>query len=205
MKLFKPPRIAKWIFPRYTWRFSVLEPTIFLTFDDGPHPDITPFVLDLLQEYRWKATFFCVGENMQRYPELVERIEKEGHGIGNHTMNHLKGIYTETETYLANFQALERVKTTTLFRPPYGRMTPKQAREIAKTHQIIMWSWLSYDYDLGISTENILSAADRVKPGDILVLHDNPKIAERQRELLPELFKKMETLGLKSLAISSGV
>lgn len=205
MKLFKPPRIAKWIFPRYTWRFSVLEPTIFLTFDDGPHPDITPFVLDLLQEYRWKATFFCVGENMQRYPELVERIEKEGHGIGNHTMNHLKGIYTETETYLANFQALERVKTTTLFRPPYGRMTPKQAREIAKTHQIIMWSWLSYDYDLGISTEKILSAADRVKPGDILVLHDNPKIAERQRELLPELFKKMETLGLKSLAISSGV
>lgn len=205
MKLFKPPRIAKWIFPRYTWRFSVLEPTIFLTFDDGPHPDITPFVLDLLHEYRWKATFFCVGENMQRYPELVERIEKEGHGIGNHTMNHLKGIYTETETYFANFQASERVKTTSMFRPPYGRMTPKQAREIAKSHQIIMWSWLSYDYDLGISTEKILSAADRVKPGDILVLHDNPKIAERQRELLPELFKKMETLGLKSLAISSGV
>ncbi len=205
MKLFKPPRIAKWIFPRYTWRFSVLEPTIFLTFDDGPHPDITPFVLDLLHEYRWKATFFCVGENMQRYPELVERIEKEGHGIGNHTMNHLKGIYTETETYLANFQASEHVKPTTLFRPPYGRMTPKQAHEIAKSHQIIMWSWLSYDYDLGISTEKILSAADRVKPGDILVLHDNPKIADRQRELLPELFKKMETLGLKSLAISSGV
>ncbi|AEA43092.1 polysaccharide deacetylase family protein [Fluviicola taffensis] len=203
MKLFKPPRLTDWVFPRLRWRFSVSEPIIFITFDDGPNPEITPFVLDLLKEYNWKATFFCVGQNALKYPELFQRITDEGHAIGNHTMQHFNALKTEKEVYLASFREFEQNHPTTLFRPPYGRIKPSIAKEIGKSHQIIMWSWLSYDYDLTVSNEKILSEATRIKKGDILVLHDNAKIAERQRELLPQLFKLLHEKGFESKPISA--
>lgn len=198
MKIYKPPRWIDRLTPSFTWRFSVSEPTIFLTFDDGPHPDVTPFILDELAKRNWKATFFCVGENVKRYPEIVARIEREGHQIGNHTMHHLKGTQTKTEAYLENMRAFEQIKSTRLFRPPYGRILPKQAREIAKTHQIIMWSWLSYDYDLSHSDQKILDALQHVKKGDILVFHDNFKIASRQKQLIPAAFDQLEKEGFHS-------
>jgi peptidoglycan-N-acetylglucosamine deacetylase len=202
MKLFKPPRLTDWVFPRLRWRFAVSEPTIFITFDDGPNPEITPFVLDLLKEYKWKATFFCVGQNILRYPELFQRISDEGHTFGNHTMQHLNAVKTEKDTYLASFREFEKNNPTKLFRPPYGRMKPSIAKEIGKSHQIIMWSWLAYDYDLSMSIQKILSEANRVKKGDILALHDNAKIAERQRELLPQLFQLLHEKGFQSKSIS---
>ena len=206
MRLFKPPRLAKWIFPRYTWRFfNARTNQIFITFDDGPHPAITPFVLDLLKQFNWHATFFCVGENVERYPEIVERIRKEGHEIGNHTQKHLNALKTDGETYLQSFQEFENHTPTDLFRPPYGRLKPELAKTIKKTHKIILWSWLSYDYDLNVPTEKILQEAKRVKTGDILVLHDNSKLAERQRELLPALFTELKEQGFYSSAISSDV
>ena len=145
MKLFKPPRLTNWVFPRLRWRFSISEPTVFITFDDGPNPEITSFVLDLLKEYQWKATFFCVGQNIIKYPELFQRIVAEGHVIGNHTMKHLNSVKTANELYLASFREFEHMHPTKLFRPPYGRIKPSIAKEIGKTHRIIMWSWLSYD------------------------------------------------------------
>lgn len=202
MKLFKPPRLANWVFPKLRWRFSISEPGIFITFDDGPNPEITPFVLDLLKQYNWKATFFCVGQNMTRYPELFQRIISEGHAIGNHTMKHLNSLKTENEEYLASFREFEQIYPTKLFRPPYGRIKPSISREIGLTHQIIMWSWLSYDYDLNVSNERILSEAKRIKKGDILVLHDNAKITERQKQLLPQLFRLLKEMGFHSEAIS---
>lgn len=202
MKLFKPPRLTDWVLPRLRWRFSVSEPVVFLTFDDGPNPEITPFVLDLLKHYNWKATFFCVGQNAEKYPELFQRIHSEGHQVGNHTMKHLNSIKTENAVYLESFRAFEEVYRTTLFRPPYGRIKPSIAKEIGKTHRIIMWSWLSYDYDLSVSDERILSEAKRIKKGDILVLHDNAKIAQRQQQLLPRLFELLQENGFRSEAIS---
>lgn len=202
MKLFKPPRLADWVLPRLRWRFSVSEPIVFLTFDDGPNLEITPFVLDLLKQYNWKATFFCVGQNIEKNPELFQRVLSEGHAIGNHTMKHLNSIKTDNETYLNSFREFERVYSSKLFRPPYGRIKPSVAKEITKTHQIIMWSWLSYDYDLTVSNERILDEAKRIKPGDILVLHDNAKITERQKILLPQLFELLQKRGFRSEVIS---
>ncbi|WP_343606368.1 polysaccharide deacetylase family protein [Fluviicola sp.] len=202
MKLFKPPRLADWVLPRLRWRFSVSEPVVFITFDDGPNPEITPFVLDLLKAYNWKATFFCVGENIRRSPELFQRVIDEGHAVGNHTMKHLNSIKTDNETYLDSFRAFEEVHPGKLFRPPYGRIKPSVAKEIGKTHRIIMWSWLSYDYDLSVSNERILDEAQRIKPGDILVLHDNAKIASRQQELLPQLFELLRKKGFRSEIIA---
>jgi peptidoglycan/xylan/chitin deacetylase (PgdA/CDA1 family) len=203
MKLFKPPRLTNWVFPRLRWRFSISEPTVFITFDDGPNPEITPFVLDLLKQYKWKATFFCVGQNIVRHPELFQRIVSEGHTIGNHTMKHLNSSKTENELYLESFREFEKTVQTKLFRPPYGRIKPSIAKEIGKTHRIIMWSWLSYDYDLSVSNERILSEAKRIKKGDILVLHDNAKITERQKILLPQLFSLLKEKGFHSEVISA--
>lgn len=201
MRLFKPPRWTDRIFPRYTWRFLISEPTIFLTFDDGPNPEITPFVLDLLKRYNWKATFFCVGENIERYPEIAERIRNEGHEIGNHTQQHVNAFRVSREAYLDSYRAFENHSPTRLFRPPYGRIKKSLAEEILPTHKIILWSWLSYDYDLSVSNKTILKEVERVKKGDILVLHDNAKIAERQKILLPELFKKLAEMGFESKVI----
>lgn len=202
MKLFKPPRLTNWVFPRLRWRFSISDPVVFITFDDGPNPEITPFVLDLLKQHHWKATFFCVGQNVLKYPELFQRIKAEGHTIGNHTMKHLNSVKTENGLYLQSFREFEEIAPTKLFRPPYGRIKPSVAKEIAQTHQIIMWSWLSYDYDLSVSNQRILSEAKRIKQGEILVLHDNAKITERQKELLPSLFESIQKMGFRSEAIS---
>lgn len=203
MKLFKPPRIASWIFPRYTWRFfNTPTSQIYLTFDDGPHPDITPFVLDELAKQNWKATFFCVGENVERYPEIMRRILQEGHQIGNHTQQHLNALKVESSRYLESFRNFETHTPTQLFRPPYGRLKPSLAKQIHRTHRIIMWSWLSYDYDLNIPISKIMEEAKRIKTGDIIVLHDNYKIAARQRELIPALFNYLAEKGFKSAVIS---
>lgn len=202
MKLFKPPRLTDWVLPRLTWRFSVSEPVVFITFDDGPNPEITPFVMDLLKAYNWKATFFCVGENITKYPELFQRILAEGHAVGNHTMKHLNSVKTANADYLASFREFEQHYSTRLFRPPYGRIRPSMAKAIGKSHRIIMWSWLSYDYDLSVPDERILSEAKRIQKGDILVLHDNAKIAARQQHLLPALFQFIQDAGFRSEAIS---
>jgi len=202
VRLFKPSRWIDWIFPKFTWRFFVTDKKIFITFDDGPNPEITPFVLDELKKRNWTATFFCVGENITRYPNLVQRIKDEGHEIGNHTFRHEKGHKSTTEDYIASFRQFESVQATTLFRPPYGRITRNQAKIIEQTHKIIMWSWLSYDYDKKLALSTILKKAKKIQPGAILVLHDNPKISERQQELLPQLFTILAEKGFYSSKIT---
>lgn len=201
LKIVKPPRFVEGLFPSYTWRFFHTEPIVYLTFDDGPNPEITPFVLDQLAEFDMKATFFCVGANVKKHPELAERIIAEGHAIGNHTFNHCKGTTTSTANYLDSVEAFNQLHPTTLFRPPYGRMKWTQRNALKKNYRIIMWSWLSYDFDKSVAIEKILKQANRIKKGDILVLHDNPKIMERQRELLPKLLAMLREKGLVSKAI----
>jgi peptidoglycan-N-acetylglucosamine deacetylase len=188
MKLFKTPRFFRWIFPNKTWGFSRLENAVYLTFDDGPDPDITPWILDLLKEKNIQATFFCVGANAEKHPELVERILSEGHSMGNHSMRHEKGVKTANNTFLESVREAKEHVSSSLFRPPYGRLKISQTWKLKKEYQIIMWSWLSYDFDHRIPIETILSKAQKqIKAGDILVLHDNPKCADRVKVLLPQL------------------
>jgi peptidoglycan-N-acetylglucosamine deacetylase len=198
IKLFRPPRWIDRFYPGCTWRFFVSGPAVFLTFDDGPHPDITPFVLNQLAMHNMKATFFCVGENMKRYPEIVEEILSAGHTIGNHTMSHTKGTAVTDETYFESVNDFQEQYSATLFRPPYGKTRRSQRKALNQKFRIIMWSWLSYDYDKTVPVSRILRKAASIRKGDIIVLHDNPKIAERQKELLPKLLELIKRKGLRS-------
>ncbi len=206
LRLIKPPRWIATLFSRYTWRFSFAKKNqLFLTFDDGPHPSITPFILDELKKIGWKATFFCVGENLKKYPEIVARIESEGHSIGNHTQFHDNAFKVSKDEYLSSFNEFNNNYTTSLFRPPYGRINKSIAKEISKTHSIILWSWLSYDYDLTYSIESIFKNIDKVKQGDILVFHDNEKLAQRAHQLFPEVFRLLKEKEFYSSKIETNV
>jgi peptidoglycan/xylan/chitin deacetylase (PgdA/CDA1 family) len=200
MKLFKTPRFLRYAYSRRTWGFSSSNTAfIHLTFDDGPNPEITPFVLDQLAIYNQKATFFCVGENAKRYPELLARIRNEGHQLGNHTMRHENANRVSSRQYLDSIAEAATVIPSNLFRPPYGRLSPRLARQISKKYRILMWSWLSYDFDSSVSVTEILEQAKKIQPGDILVLHDNAKLSEKQRELLPKLLAFLREEGLESV------
>jgi len=172
--------------PAYTWRIPTEERVVYLTFDDGPIPVLTPWVLDQLGAYEAKATFFCVGDNVVKHPKLFERLLAEGHSIGNHTFNHLNGWHTDTLAYLHNVRRCARVVHSRLFRPPYGKLMPLQRAFLERHFQIIMWDVLSGDYDADISPDQCLAhVLDNVQPGSIVVLHDNLKAERNLRFVLP--------------------
>ncbi len=197
MRIFKTPSIVRKIFFKRTWGFSLNTNEVYLTFDDGPHPDITPWVLDYLKTQNIKACFFCVGENVKRYPEIFQRILDEGHQVGNHTMYHTKSHKTSFQEYQKSIQEAAAYIPSNLFRPPYGRLSSLRARKIAEQYKIIVWSWLSYDFDDRVSISEILSKAEKqIVGGDILVVHDNPKFTLRQKELLPKLIDVVRKKGL---------
>ncbi len=184
--LVRPPHILRHFFKQATWRMNKTEQKIYLTFDDGPIPELTNWVLDILNHYQIKATFFCVGENIIKHPEIFNRIKNEGHQIGNHTYNHIKGWETPADDYLRNVAECQVLTQTNLFRPPYGRITKKQSKEILKTHQIILWDVLSYDYDKLTSPEKCLKRSIKYsRNGSIIVFHDNIKASTNIKYALP--------------------
>lgn len=186
MYFIKTPGFFKYLFPDGVWEMNVREKNIFLTFDDGPIPEITPWVLDTLQEYDAKATFFCVGENAHKHPDLVERIREEGHSIGSHTYNHLNGWHTENTDYYRNVRKGAREVGSDLFRPPYGKLKFHQARFLSQHYRIIMWDILGGDFDPLLSGEQVYNNLIRnVVPGSILVLHDSLKSMEKVKYALP--------------------
>ena len=198
MYLFKTPPIVKKLFFKRKWGFPLNKTSVYLTFDDGPHPAITPWVLDELMLHGIKACFFCVGENVARYPELFKRILDEGHQVGNHTMHHNNALKTKKRNYFASIEDANQLIPSKFFRPPYGRLQVSREKEILKNFMIVMWSWLSYDFDQKVSISTILENAKRnIHGGEIVVFHDNPKIEKRQKELLPQFIaliqqKKLE-------------
>lgn len=173
------------------WSFSISERTVFLTFDDGPNPDITEYYLDRLNELGWKATFFCVGENVEKYPLLYERILQEGHAVGNHTHNHLSGFKTPHNVYLSNIQKAEKFIHSNLFRPPYGKMTKKQIKEVSKNYRIIMWSFMTYDFDINADTNALQKKLKQINSGDIIVQHGNEKYIENEKKVFELLVKNL--------------
>ena len=196
MKIFKVPRFFRLFFPNKTWDFSASEKVIFLTFDDGPDPQITPWLLDFLANNNIVATFFCVGDNVKKFPEIYARILAEGHAVGNHSMHHQKGINVSLKEYIKSVELASHYIDSILFRPPYGRMSIRQTYALRKKYVIIMWSWLSFDYEPSISVRKIIAnAKSRIQAGVILVFHDNSKTTDRLKEILPELIEIVRAKG----------
>ncbi len=188
------------MFPQFLWGGEA--EAVHLTFDDGPHPEWTPFVLDQLGERGQKATFFCVGDNIQRHPALFDRIRKEGHAWGNHTMRHESGWNTSHFTYLRSYLECEGLTSSGLFRPPYGRITQRQARAISAQGKVVMWNLLTGDFDRRRSGESCLNSTLRnLKPGSIAVMHDSEKAGPRLRVLLPGILRHLDASHLKSEAL----
>ncbi len=196
------PRFIQRLYPERIWAFSHIKDSVFLTFDDGPISEVTPWVLDELKKHNAKTTFFCIGENVKKHPEIFERILSEGHSVGNHTFNHLKGINTETSKYIENTLLAEKLIDSKLFRPPYGKITSKQAKTLQnKGFKIVMWDVLSYDYDGSVSEEKCLkNVLNNIKPGSIVVFHDSLKAEKNLRYVLP---KVLEFLNENKLSAST--
>jgi peptidoglycan-N-acetylglucosamine deacetylase len=192
----------KLLFPRLVWNVPN-DSHVFLTFDDGPHPVATPKVLEVLDHFGIKATFFCVGENAQKYPEIMRDIERAGHGIGNHTYHHDNGWTTPVDAYMNSIMKTSALIKSNLFRPPYGRINLRSICRLKNAgYQIIMWSWLSKDYDSKLKNNTIIAAAKRIKAGDVLVFHDSQKTEERIEELLMEIIPRIQS---KQLTFSTFV
>jgi len=187
----KTPWWLKEIYPHRLWSVDTKEKIIYLSFDDGPHPVATPFVLDELKKYNAKATFFCIGKNVVEYPAIYKRIIDEGHSTGNHTQHHLNGWKTNNEQYLADVAEASKYIETNLFRPPYGRIKSLQAKGIKKalktqSAKIVMWDVLSGDFDESISKEKCLdNVIHKSKAGSIIVFHDSEKALPRLKYTLP--------------------
>lgn len=203
MKLYRTPRFFRILFPNKTWGFSLKSKSVFLTFDDGPDAQLTPWVLDYLKQENIQATFFCVGENVKKNPEIFARILEEGHSVGNHSMRHEKGSVSTFESYISSIEEAADYIPTDLFRPPYGRITQRQTNYLKKKFRIVMWTWLSYDYDRKVSTDNIIEKAKGIRGGDIIVLHDNPKTGDRLKVLLPEIVRIIQQKGLNLNSIEN--
>ena len=203
----KTPRILKQLFAKYTWSFSSNKKAIYLTFDDGPIPEVTEFVLDQLQQFNAKATFFCIGDNIRKHPSVFSRIISEGHSVGNHTFNHLNGWKSNNATYYENIDKCENLlsnKKTKLFRPPYGKIKNSQAKQlIANGYKIIMWDVLSADFDITISKEKCLqNVLNNTQNGSIVVFHDSIKASDKLYYTLPILLQEFSEKGYEFKVIS---
>lgn len=200
----KTNRFIKWLFPKYVWEISSHD-FVYLTFDDGPTPKVTDWVLDQLNLYNAKATFFCIGENISKHPEIFIKLITQGHSIGNHTFNHLNGWKTSDSNYLKNIELCENQisnlnsQNCNLFRPPYGKIAPSQSRKLRKLgYKIIMWDVLSADFDTSISKEKCLqNILENMQPGSIVVFHDSKKAFANLEYVLPKVLEFGKTKNWK--------
>ncbi|MGZ3844448.1 MAG: polysaccharide deacetylase family protein [Flavisolibacter sp.] len=197
----KTPWIVKAMFPSYVWNLPADDNAVYITFDDGPHPRITPWVLDQLKEYDAQASFFCVGNNVQQYPEVYGQVLENGHAVGNHTYHHLNGWKTAEENYLDDIKKAAEFIRTNLFRPPYGRIRQSQARKLSNClhtsdSRIIMWDVLSADFDSSVSPQRCLAnVVENVVAGSIVVFHDSEKAYPNLKQTLPGILKYLKEAG----------
>jgi peptidoglycan/xylan/chitin deacetylase (PgdA/CDA1 family) len=210
MKYFvKTPWWIKKIYSFYTWSIPTKEKILYLTFDDGPHPEATPFVLGELKKFDALATFFCIGKNVLAYPDIYKRILDEGHAVGNHTQNHLNGWKTQNDVYMKDIAEAANYIDSNLFRPPYGRMTLFQAKNLpaamrGKKSKIIMWDVLSADFDESITNEQSMQIVIfRSSPGSIIVFHDSEKAFQKLNYVLPKILHHFSNQGFKFLSLET--
>ncbi|TJY31714.1 polysaccharide deacetylase family protein [Pontimicrobium aquaticum] len=201
------PKVVKSLFPTLVWDIPTKGKDIYLTFDDGPTPKITNWVLDTLKQYNAKATFFCIGKNIEEHPDVFKNIISEGHSIGNHTYNHVKGWKTKTKDYLNNITQAKKIidlhvkeseiGNQDLFRPPYGQITPKQIKKLQEqSYKIVMWNVLSVDWNKKVSTETCLNnVINHTDSGSIIVFHDSVKASKNMQFALPKVLKYFNEKG----------
>ncbi len=207
--LVKPLPIARKLFSDAIWKKEESEKNMYLTFDDGPIPEVTPWVLDTLKKWNAKATFFCIGKNAAANPEILQRIIDEGHIVGNHTFNHISGWKSKLEAYndeveLCQQELIKQLngKSQKIFRPPYGKLKISQYRKLKTEYKIVMWDVLSMDYDLNISKETVLqNVLEHADFGSIVVFHDSLKAAEKIRFALPKVLEHFSALGFEFKAL----
>ncbi|MCS7074767.1 MAG: polysaccharide deacetylase family protein, partial [Bacteroidia bacterium] len=198
----KTPDWVRSIFPYYQWKIATRQPEVYLTFDDGPTPGVTDFVLEQLEKYQAKATFFCVGDQVRRHPGLAKEILAAGHLIGNHTFTHRHGWKTTPAEYMAEVRQTDTIIYETLgirpqhFRPPYGKFSPGVRNALMESHQIVMWDVLAGDFDPELSPEDCRTNIIRnYEPGSIIVLHDSQKCGDKLKKILPDLLQHFHDNG----------
>jgi len=193
---FKAPPILRRIFHSLIWQFPEEQNGLFLTFDDGPAPEMTPWVLDMLDKYNAKATFFCLGKNVEMHPDVYADIIRRGHATGNHSYSHLKGWGMETDDYIRDVDTAAAFIESNLFRPPYGRIGPNQAKMLSERYKIIMWNVLSQDYSRSLSGKRCAKNVIRdMGPGSIVVFHDSVKSAQNLWYALPLVLRAVREKG----------
>ena len=214
MRLFRLPEFVRTLLPQLEWRKAETEKVIYLTFDDGPIPEVTDFVLEQLARYNARGTFFCVGENIEKNPEVAQRVLGQGHRLGNHTFNHLKAWKTNSEQYLLNTKKcaealvpyLDPSETSgqkkPLFRPPYGQVSLNKIKQLQPDYRIIMWDLLTCDYDQTLSPEACLEASLKyTRSGSIVVFHDSLKARRNLEYVLPRYLEHFHRLGYRFSAL----
>lgn len=202
-KLFlQPQKALRLLYPKAVWKVKTTDPILYLTFDDGPIPELTEWVLDTLKHYNIKATFFCVGDNIEKNKSIFNRIAQEGHTVANHTYNHVKGFKTKTKDYLENTEKCEVLTNSRIFRPPYGQLKKSQYKSLLKSgYKIVMWDVISYDYEK-IKPETCLkNVIKNVKNGSIILFHDNVKAEEKIKYALPKTIEHFLKLNYKFAAL----
>lgn len=197
------PRWLRMLYPNRTWSLPVDEKILYLSFDDGPHPTITPRVLELLKQYNAKATFFCVGNNVEKYPAVFNSIQAEGHSLGNHSFHHLNGWKSDNQIYIDDVKKADSLIHSNLFRPPYGRLKFSQASALLQMgYELIMWTVLSADYDRNITKEQCaMRVIKNITSGTIVLFHDSEKAEERMLYALEELLNDATKKGYQFKAI----
>jgi len=190
------PKVVRMLYPQALWRFKEEGRTVYLTFDDGPVPEATPWVLDFLRNEDIKATFFCVGENVQTHAELFMQIIAEGHSVGNHTFNHVQGIKTSNEEYFANIEKAGTLINSNLFRPPHGVLKHSQFSVLKQNYRVVMWDVLSCDFDRTLTPDEVVkNVMNSIRPGSVIIFHDSIKAKQNMEIALPIVVEKLKKLG----------
>ena len=194
--MYQPPKILRLLSPA-EYQITTAKREVYLTFDDGPCAETTPTILAILRQHNIKATFFCVGDNILKHPDLFTQIKTEGHQVGNHTMHHSKGFYTNTNDYLNEIDECAELVGNNLFRPPHGLITPRQNSMLRnKGYKIIQWDVITYDWDDKHTPDDILNVVKRyTRPGSIIVMHDSIKAAPRTLKILEDIIIWLKTEG----------
>ena len=203
MYLVKTPKFIQELFPNFTWKVPTQEKVLYLTFDDGPIPSVTPWVMEQLAQYDAKATFFCVGENVRQHPDVFDQLIEAGHTVGNHTQHHLNGWTSENIPYFHDVRHGANITKSDLFRPPFGKLRPRQVQFLLRHYRIIMWDVLSGDFDPSISEEQCLNNVIRnAANGSIVVFHDSLKAEDKLRYALPKTLAHFAALGYRFEALN---